>query len=188
MSTRAVVTLMDRSGRSIRLYCAKDGYVRGGIGEWLHDFCESYDGESGVPEVLYAILSKDSWLSPMQEIVNADYEYDVDCSDGGSLHVSCREVCFAPHDHTGRNGAKKRSIDLESELNAIEEFKWRGLSNCPFCGQKPSTSWSAHGGSSVFCDNAECKGNTLIGRFEAMHDAELAWNDACEKLGQELQK
>ena len=181
MSTRAIVKLKDLGGNVISLYCYKDGYVRGGVGEWLHTFCANYKGKSGVPEVLYAILkSRDSWLASKPYIDAPDYEYVIDCTNCLRLLMSCWKLSCCPDNSMRGDSRMRQLIDVEQELRFQGEATWHGLSCCPFCGKKPSTVFSTSKGSTVQCDDGDCKGHSLIGWFKAMHDAELEWNNACD--------
>jgi hypothetical protein len=180
MSTRAVVKLSDFSENTISLYCYKDGYICGGVGEWLYSFCANYKGKSGVPEVLYSILkSNNSWLESKPYIDESDYEYEIDCSNGLNLLLSCWELSRKSYGSVSGDGSIRHQIDVEQELSSHKEIKWPGLSCCPFCGKKPATVFSSIRGSTVRCDNGNCKGHSLIGWFRVMHDAGLAWNSAC---------
>ena len=126
MSTRAIVNLKDLGGNAISLYCYKDGYVRGGVGEWLHTFCANYKGKSGVPEVLYAILkSRDSWLDSKPYIDVPDYEYVIDCTNCLRLLMSCWKLSCCP-DNSMRGDSRMRQL-IDVELSCVFRRKQRGM-------------------------------------------------------------
>ena len=180
MSTRAMVNVIDGKGGRMRLYCSHDGYLRDGLGEWLYRFCESHKNVEHVSEVLCELVSQDNdfGLSLTVEDNAIDFVYDICGYDCEGLQLTCRKVDRSVNGKTSVEDRLQPPIDIEKELSKSED--WKGLAVCPFCGAEPSCRTSSRNGNTVSCEDDSCRGNALIGWFTKMHDAELAWNAACE--------
>ena len=183
MSTRAIVNVVDGKGGKLRLYCPHDGFLRDGLGEWLYRFCEGHKRVAHVSEIVGELVSQDKnfGLSLTVDDCAIDYVYDIDCSVNEGLRLRCREVDWSVNDQVSIENRLRPLIDIEEELSNSEEG-WKGLSVCPFCGEEPSCRTSSRSGNTVSCDDDSCRGKVLIGWFAKMHDAELAWNAACQNV------
>ena len=184
MSTRAILNLKSEDGRTLRLYCAHDGYVCGGLGEYLFVFCKKQQMGMTSAEVLYdLLLDNDFALETFGEDEILDYVYEIDCSATQSPRLVCWHVDWSGNNHRPLV-ERLIKIDVEAEINKKldKDDSWPGLFPCPYCGKAPGIAWSSRKGTSVSCNDNHCKGSSLIGWFTVAHDAEIAWNEQCQKI------
>lgn len=184
MSTRAIVDVIGSAEDRVRLYCPSDGFVRDGLGEFLYRFCKDKGIARDKSGIVVDLLSSRTGfaLNMAGEADAIDYVYSIDCSRKQGVTLSCWKVDWSRGGGKSARRSKKTPVDIAAELAKPGDATWRGLMNCPFCGQEPSTVWSSRKGCKVCCDDASCRGSSELGWFADMHDAELAWNVLCEKF------
>lgn len=183
--TRAIIYLIGADGRTLKLYCNHDSYIRKGLGEALYRFCEQQEFGATPPEVLYGLFTAENKYLDLNrngdEVV--DYIYKITCTPSDRPQLMCWEVDWGGDNKRPIAERMGDPLDIEAEINRKDENEWPGLFPCPFCGSQPTIVSSYPGGTTIRCGNPSCLGNLMVRRyFQVAHDAEIAWNDACKRL------
>ena len=182
--TRAYLDLTGENVATVRLYRNHDGYISGGLGEELNEFCKKQKVGVTPSDILFSLLSDGNpyELELLGDNIGVDYIYRITCSSSDKPTLTCWEIDWLGDNKRPLEERMGDPIDIEKEIEEGKEDKWSGLLPCPFCGRNPSIRSSFREGTTIECSDESCRGSRLIGRYQVAHDAELAWNDICKHM------